>query len=120
MAARHQKGVGTARQPLDRHAQALWAQAVNMRSQQRINLVRRLVGNQAAGDLGAGLAGQHGFNAPALIAAPNAVQFQRRARPQVFAHAVALFAKNIGHPQLGDIGLLVKGHARDGLAVFDR
>ena len=75
---------------------------------QRDDRVRILVGHEATGDLGVGLAGDHGLLAGAFISAPHAVDLDGRASPLALERRVARLAECGRGADLFQPGLLME------------
>ena len=120
MVSRHEIGIGFVVAHLHIDLYTGGRVGKNVFGQQVGNLFRLLVGDQTAGDLGVGLAGQHRFGANTLEAAPDAVDFQRRPRPDAFQGAIAWFAIGIIHGDPRLKRLIIMGDSGDMRPVFAR
>ena len=85
--------------------------ALHMFFQQRFNLFRLLAGNQAAGNLGKGMAGNDRLASLSLVAASDAVDFQRRTGENAFRPGEARFRHHGFHArQLRQLFIAHAGH----------
>src|SRR6267154_3126350 len=83
-------------QDLELAMDGLWQKLSNVLFDEFGNLVRILIGHQAGGEFGESLCGNDGLGAFALVAAPEAVQFERRAGPKTFDGRETGFAEIAG------------------------
>ena len=78
----------------------------------RLDGLQHLLGvlprHQPAGDLHRGLRGDDRLGADALVAAGDAVELQRGARPDLLEHAVALLAGRLAQPDIAEERAIVE------------
>ena len=81
------------------------------------NLVRILIGDEPAGDLRVRLARRHGLRPRPLIAAPHAVELERRPRPLALERRVARLADARRRADLREVRRLVERQIVDRLPL---
>ena len=82
--------------------------------------IRVLIRHQPAGDLGVRLARDHGLLSRTLVAAPQAVDFERGPRPLPLERRVPGLAERRRRPDLRQVGRLVVGQRGDRRALAGR